>query len=240
MMKKMFKSIPSALVAASMVATSFTGLTATAANAQDLLTESDADREIRCKRQKPHKAKYQMTQRFYRKFEKTEDMMAEKRYSDIDRVLQGLLNDSKTNPYEKTMIWQQYAAIAFDQNDNAGAIRALENYLKLRDALRPKAEVQMQMNLANLYYAEDQAQRAINMLEQWEKKAYDACALISANQIAFLAIVHYGEENYDKALNYIYKAIKKAEITPEITPRENWYTVAMASHWERKEFRQGA
>lgn len=237
-MKNVFKSIPSALVGASLLATSFTGLTAGAANAQDLLSETDAQRTERCAKKKPHKAKYSMTTRFWRKYEKTEEMVAEKRWADADRVLQNLLNDSKTNPYEKTLIWQTYANIAIEQNDQGGAIKAIENILGFEDALREKQQAQMMLNLAQLYYSEEQSDKALKLLAQWEPKAYNACSLVSAGQIAFLGVVHHGQENYDKSLQYMYAAIKKAELDPGIEPSENWYMVAMAAHWERKEFPQ--
>lgn len=234
-MKKYFKSLPSGLVLSAMV---FGGAVATpSVVAQDYASETPAQREARCSKIKPFKAPEQMGTSFYRKYEKTEEMVAEKRWPDAQRVLDDLLASSKTNDYEKTVLWQAKANIAFEQDNNPNAIRALEKVLTFKRVLRPKQEVQMLINLAMLQNAEDNPTRALELLAQWEPKAYQACATISAAQMAFVSTMHYTQDNFDKSLKYINIAIEMAEADPGIEPRENWYQVAVASHWAKNRYR---
>ncbi len=243
-MKKTFKYIPSAALIASFITAATLSVTASAGEPSSVLATSNfvfqeqTAEERRCALRKKKKKRntQSMTQAFYKKYEKANELIAEKLLDEAEIVLDKVLNGRKINDYERTVAWQAKANIAFERNNHPGAIKALEKVISLRHAIRELQELQILYSLAQLYYSEDNIPKTLRFLQEWEPKAKEACVPPNASQLMFISQIHYNQEDYRSTLSYLNRAIDLANANPEIEVKERWYTLAVAAHWELKEY----
>ena len=150
-----------------------------------------------------------------------EDKLAEALYG-LRKMEKASLND-----YEKALVKQTYGFIYVRQDKERLAIANFEESLAL-EALPSEAQQGMLYSLAGLYAAGEQYLKAIETMREWFRyeadPAPDAYILIASS---FTEL-----KRYDDALPYVQKAIEKSE-----KPRENWYLLELAIHFEKKRFR---
>jgi len=142
----------------------------------------------------------------------------------------GRLEKQSLSKYEKALVQQTFGFIYAQKGDTKQAIQRFEQSLVLK-SLPGTAHQGMLYSLAGLYAAEEDFLKSIETAREWfryeKDPSPDAYMLIGS---AFAQL-----ERFDDALPYVLKAIDKAD-----KPRENWYMLALAIHFEKERFRDAA
>lgn len=149
-----------------------------------------------------------------------------------NRVLDELLGKGKINDYEKAVAWQVKAMIAFEQDDTPSSIRAFEQILRYRESIPEALEVNILFSLSQLHYSTENYDKALSYAKEWEPRA----AVISVNQLVYIAQLYYVRSEFKPALDYVYRAIGEAETLDTVEVKENWYGIALSAHWELNEY----
>lgn len=179
-----------------------------------------------------------MTLAAHREIQKAQELMAPEEEGETPdlpgaaRVLDELLAKGRINDYEKAVAWQLKASIAFEQDDTPASIRAFEQILKYRDSIPEALELNILFSLSQLYYSIENYDRALTYAKEWEPRA----TIISVNQIVYISQLYYVRSEYPQSLDYIYRAINEAQALDTVEVKENWYGIALSSHWELNQY----
>ncbi len=170
-----------------------------------------------------------MSEPVYRKLSSIHDQMGE---DQLDEALNRLrkLESQRLSKYEKALVQQTAGFVYAQQGNEAQAIRSFEQSLATK-SLPAQAHQGMLYSLAGLYMAEGQYLKSIETAREWfryeESPSPDSYMLIGS---AFTEL-----ERFDDALPYVLKAIERAD-----EPRESWYMLALAIHFQKERFREAA
>lgn len=139
---------------------------------------------------------------------------------------------AKYNSYERAMIWNFYAFMYYGQENYPKTIEAYNNVLKqpdLPDALR----VGTLYGLAQIYFVQEQYNKAIKILNQWFEVAENP----GASAYILLGQMYYQTKQYAKAIPAVEKAI--AINTERQKPiKENWYLLLRAMYYDRGDYKK--
>lgn len=166
-----------------------------------------------------------MTAGTYRVVEAAQKALEENNYSEAEKKLTDIAEDTKG--YERAIVYQTLGYVYSQQNRYPQAIRAFEEALKL-DALPRQPQENLLYNTGQLYVASEQYDKAISLLERYIK---EACEAPSAEAHVQLAAAYLEKKRFRDALQQVDIAIKKAP-----KPKEQWYQLKLAMHYELKEF----
>jgi tetratricopeptide (TPR) repeat protein len=143
------------------------------------------------------------------------------------RLVQGILADTKINPYERALSLQQLGFFYADAEDYTNAARYFEQALA-SGGLEPAAAQPLLFNLGQIYLQAERYQDALKKFEEWFKVAQNP----NGNAYYMLAVTYAQLDRFRDALSPIKRAI---EMDPE--PRESWYQLYLASLFELKDYK---
>ena len=170
-----------------------------------------------------------MSEPVYNRLSAIHDQMGEDKLVEA-LVAVGKLENRSLSKYEKALVQQTFGFIYAQKGDEKQAIQRFEQCLEL-NSLPGSAHQGMLYSLAGLYAAQEEYLKSIETAREWfryeKEPSPDAYMLIGS---AFAQL-----ERFDDALPYVLKAIDKAD-----EPRENWYMLALAIHFEKERFRAAA
>jgi tetratricopeptide (TPR) repeat protein len=170
-----------------------------------------------------------MSEAVYKRLAAVHEQMGE---DQLDDALSGLvrLEKQSLSKYEKALVQQTFGFMYAQQNNEAEAIKRFEQSLAL-ESLPAKAQQGMLYSLAGLNAAEENYQESIDTLREWFR--YEADPIPDAYMLIGSSFSEM--EQYGNALPYVLKAIEKAD-----KPRENWYMLALAIHFQQDDFADAA
>ncbi|WP_262691977.1 tetratricopeptide repeat protein [Kordiimonas aestuarii] len=164
----------------------------------------------------------------HKKIQKAQEAMDLKEYTEAKEILNETLESKRINDYEKAVAWQLKAMISYEEDDTAATIRAYEEILSYSESIPVGLELNILYGLAQLYYSEENYDKALEYIKIWEPRA----EVVSVNHLVFIAQVYYTLTDFDSALDYIYRAISDAQAVDTVEVKEQWYGMALSAHWE--------
>jgi tetratricopeptide (TPR) repeat protein len=179
---------------------------------------------------KQRKATGTLSESAYRQLERIHELIAKDRNAEAMERL-GAMMERSGNDYEKAIVYQTAAFVHVSQNNYKAAIKAFETAVQL-DALPQQPYEQMMFNLAQLYFQDNQTEKAATLLERYFAEATIAPP---ADAHILLASVYADRKRYRDALPQVDQAIAKAR-----EPKESWLQLKLALHYELKQFPQCA
>ena len=160
-----------------------------------------------------------------------QDLMENKEFDNARKRLDNLLPNVKNNLYETAVTLQTYGYLYIYMEDWSSAGRYLQQALDT-NALPDQVEQGVVYTLAQIYATLEQYPRTIRMLKEWfaksETEPPPQAYMLMAN--AYVAM-----EQFRNALPYAKKAINAID-----KPREDWYRLYLAIHYELKQYRDAA
>ncbi len=179
---------------------------------------------------KERKATGTLSESTYRQLERIHDLIGKNRNAEALEKVSALM-ERTSNDYEKALLQQTAAFIYVSQNNYKGAIQAFETALQL-DALPQQPYEQMLFNVAQLYFQDNQTDKAIQRLEQYFA---EATLPPPADAHILLASVYADRKRFRDALPQVDLALSKVK-----EPKESWLQLKLALHFELKQFPQCA
>jgi len=147
-------------------------------------------------------------------------------YTKARELLEPLSRRNKNNPYERALVYQMLGSVAAGGDDYPEAMRYFEKSLQ-EDALPETAQAGLRFNLAQLYVATEQYDKALAALEEWFQEAEKP----TADAYYLLAVAHYELEQIEAAIPPIQKAIELSK-----KPKEGWYQLLVGLYLETKNY----
>ncbi|WP_262694236.1 tetratricopeptide repeat protein [Kordiimonas aquimaris] len=221
-----FKSIPMALAAAAIIAV-------TPVPEGSPLSSSAAAQDAPKNTQKTRKVPA-MSLDVHKKVQKAQEAIDISDLATAKEILAKTLTARKINEYERAVVWQMNAMIAFEEEDTPATIDAYEKILTFRESIPVAQEMAVTYGLGQLYFSIEDYDKAVKYITDWEN-AVDP-SLIGVSQLSFIATLHYQKADFPKVIDYIYKAIAQAESLDTVEVKENWYNLALSAHWELEQF----
>ena len=169
----------------------------------------------------------------HKQVQKAQEAMDLKDNAGAQEILTAALEKKKINDYERAVVWQLTAMIAFDEDDTRGTIRAYEQILRYKDSIPVALELNILYSLAQLYYSVDDYDNALKYAKLWEPRAGE---FVGVSQLTFLSQLYYVRAEYPQTIDYIERTIALAETLDTQEVKENWYGLKLSAHWELNQF----
>ncbi|MDP7561623.1 MAG: hypothetical protein QF494_02065, partial [Methylococcales bacterium] len=144
--------------------------------------------------------------RLFENLQKIELLITDKAYKAALTQLGGLTETLKKGTYEEAVVLRLKASVYIQNEQYPKAIKILLQCKKL-DVLPENQEQQLLINLGQLYLAEGQYQKAIDLIELWLKDNPNPTPGINA----LTASAYAQLRQYAKALTFISKAVEAAK-----------------------------
>lgn len=225
-MVKYFRSIPMALAAAAVLAVM------PAPEGSPLTAVATAQEQPK-KQQKTRKVPA-MSLEIHKYVQKAQEAMDLNDIAAAEQELQKAMTKRNINDYEKAVVWQMRAMIAFEKENTPDTIKAYEMILTFRESIPEALEHQIIYGLSQLYFSEENYTKSLQYAEDWQKVV--GPEFIGVSQLTFISQLHYQLTDFATSLEYIYRAIALAETIDTVEVKENWYNLALSSHWELNQY----
>lgn len=162
----------------------------------------------------------------YRQLSEAQEAAEEQQFADALAVLDKLRDDGGLNSYERAQVWNIYAYIHIAEDDYGRAIEAYERLLSQED-LPLGLETSTRYSLAQLYFGNEEYEKAASTLETWFEHAEDP----GPDAYILLGNAYYSLEEYRRALEPAQQAIDLAKQRGNPV-KEHWWQLLRALHYE--------
>ena len=224
---KSFKSLPLAVTAAVVLA---------AAPLPDAMSSASfaamAAQEKQKNQQETRKVPA-MSIKVHKQVQKAQEAIDLKDNASAKEILADALQKKGINDYERAVVWQLTAMIAFDEDDTRGTIRAYEQILRYKDSIPVALELNILYGLSQLYYSIDDYDSALKFVKLWEPRAGE---FVGVSQLTYLSQLYYVRNEFPQTIDYIERTIALAETLDTVEVKENWYGLKLSAHWELNQF----
>ena len=146
--------------------------------------------------------------------------------------LQKMLARAGKGSYLRSILNQALAQVEWSRENYDSALKYFEKAVEL-DALPDQAHFALMYQIAQLYFMQERYREALDKLELWFCNSPGD--KITSSAYVLKASIYIQQENYAETL----KAIEIA-IDMDDDPREQWYQLKLASHYELEQFPQAA
>lgn len=225
-MFNIFKSIPTALATAAVLAVM-------PVPEGSVLDQSASAQEEQRPKQKTRKVPA-MSLEVHKQVQKAQEALDLDDLVSAEEYLQKAMDKRNINDYEKAVVWQIRAMIAFDKEDTPATIKAYETILTFRESIPEAQEQGILYGLGQLYFSEEDYKTALRYIKEWQDQVDPT--LIGVSQLVFISQLYYQLQDFPETLNYIYQAIAQAESIDTIEVKENWYNIALSAHFELNQY----
>ena len=156
-----------------------------------------------------------MSEKVYKKLTEAQELIEADKYQDGLRILGELERDSKLSHYERAQTYNYFAYTYFTMERYADAIKAYENVLR-QPELPEALEVNSVYTLAQLYFIQEDYNKAIDIINRWFKMVDKP----TENAYMLLGQAYYQLEKYKESLVPLKEAYNMVKERGD-TPREN-------------------
>jgi len=158
--------------------------------------------------------------------------IGDEKYNEAAAALNKMLSRSRGDTYEQAIIHQALAQVEWARERFDAALASFEKAVAL-DTLPNHAHFALMYQISQLYAMKDRNREALQKLDLW-------MCTVPAEQVTSAAYVlkasiYAKMENYRESL----KAIEQA-ISMDKNPREPWYQLKLAAHFELEQFPSAA
>ncbi len=166
-----------------------------------------------------------------KKLNKIYENIGDEKYNEAAIDLTKMLDGARTN-FLKATINQALAQVEWARERYPQALKNFEAAVNL-DALPNHAHYALMYQISQLYYMNKRFGEALQKLDLW----FCAVPKESITPLAYVlkSSINLARENYREALLAIDQAIDLSD-----KPKENWYQVKLASHFELQQFPEAA
>lgn len=172
-----------------------------------------------------------MSENLYRRLEKVHNLISEEKYAEAEERARDLIGAASGN-YENAIAAQTYGHILAAQEKYRQAIEQFKRAVEL-DALPNPTHYGMMYNIAQLLISTEEYNEGLRWLNRYFSEMPQSKIDNNAYVLAASANAELG--NHRAAIDYIETALANAD-----KPKESWYQLLLAMHFELKEYREAA
>ncbi len=162
----------------------------------------------------------------HKRLSKAQNYATYEQYDKGIQVLLDLLKQTENRRDEYAQVWQQLGFLFAQKEEMSLAMKALENSLKVNALPMPQTLVSI-YNLAQLYLAEENYEKAHELMVKW----FAFVDKPNAEGYVIMANILAQKDEKEEALKYINQAINSTD-----KPDEKWLQLALALNFEMENF----
>lgn len=170
-----------------------------------------------------------MSESVYNRLNEAFEMIGEEKYAEAMEELEELA-DSRLSDFEQASVQQAMGFIAAQRENYRDAIEHFSEAIRL-DAMRNQTHFEMILQVAQLYNAIEEYDKALEQLEFWFCVSNEEAQKV-AEVWVLKASLHLQKEEYEDALDAIDEAITRAD-----DPKEQWYRLKLGVLLELERYR---
>lgn len=159
------------------------------------------------------------------------ELVGEERYDEAYAIMLQL-RERANEPYVQAVLAQGIAQVEWARENFDRALKEFELAVEL-DALPNRTHYSLMYQIAQLYFMQDRFDDALERLELWFCKI--PADQITSSAYVLKASIYTRKENWPEVLKAISEAI---DMDPD--PKENWYQLKLAAHFELEQYREAA
>lgn len=159
------------------------------------------------------------------------EMVGEEQYDDAMEQLLYLRGRAK-NDYAKAIVAQAVAQVKWAQGNYDEALAEFELAVEL-NALPDQAHYSLMYQIAQLYYGNERYDEALEKLDLWFCKV--PVAEHKATAYILQGSIYAQKESWEQVIVSVDKAIAMDD-----DPKENWYALKLAAHFQLEQWMKGA
>lgn len=168
----------------------------------------------------------------YKQLNEVYELVGAEQYNEAYNELRRLLDRAGKDTYLQAILYQALAQVEWSRNNFDPALQYFEKAVQL-DTLPDQAHFALMYQIAQLYYMKERYDEALNRLDLWfctapKEKITSAAYVLKAS-------INANKKDFAETL----KAIETA-ISMDKDPKEQWYQLKLASHYELEQFPQAA
>ena len=171
-----------------------------------------------------------MREQTYKKLSESREFAEAEQYDEALAVLNRMMERGGLNSYEAAQAYNFYGYIYFSQERFQDAIQAYQNVLA-QENLPLAMETATIYSLAQLYFAIENYDQAIAMINRWLGQAEDP----GPNPYILLAQAHYQQKQYAEAIKPVETAIRIAAEDGK-PPKEQWLLLLRVFYFELEDY----
>lgn len=160
------------------------------------------------------------------------EQVGEERYDDAYAGLQRLLARTGRDAYLQAILNQALAQVEWSRGNYDPALGYFEAAVEL-DALPDEAHYGLMYQIAQLYFMKERLDEALEKLELWFCKVPPE--KVTSSAYVLKASIFAQKSNFPAMLEAIETAIAM-----DPAPKENWYVMKLAAHYELEQYPQAA
>ncbi len=168
----------------------------------------------------------------YKQLNEIYEHVGAEQYNEAYNQLRKLLDRAGRDVYLQAILYQALAQVEWSRNNFDPALQYFEKAVQL-DALPNQAHFALMYQIAQLYYMKERYDDALNRLDLWFCTAPKE--KITSSAYVLQASINANKKDYASALIAIEKAISMDK-----NPKEQWYQLKLASHYELEQYPQAA
>jgi tetratricopeptide (TPR) repeat protein len=168
----------------------------------------------------------------WKQLNKVYEDAGEEKYDEAYDQLQKMLARAGKGSYLRSVLNQALAQVEWSRENYDSALKYFEKAVEL-NALPDQAHFALMYQIAQLYFMQERYREALDKLELWFCKSPGD--KITSSAFVLKASIYVQQENYAETL----KAIEIA-IDMDDDPRQQWYQLKLASHYELEQFPRAA
>lgn len=172
-----------------------------------------------------------LRERTYKRLNKLYELIGEEQYAEALTGLDKLWPATESFPYERAVLAQAKGHVFSAQEKYPSARKQFEVAVEL-DSLPNLQHYQAMFGVAQLFAVEQRYKETIKWLKRWFAEVDTPPR---AEAYVLLANAYAQQSQFRPAIKAIKSAIDKSD-----KPKENWYQLLMAMHYELKEIKEAA
>jgi tetratricopeptide (TPR) repeat protein len=158
--------------------------------------------------------------------------VGEERYDPAFDDLQNMLRRAGKDSYLQAVLYQALAQVEWSRKNYDASLAHFERAVEL-DTLPDQTHFALMYQIAQLYFMKDRFEDSLGALDLWFCKV--PADSVTSHAWVLKASINMQRENYPAALEAIDTAIAMDD-----DPKESWYQVKLAAHFELQQFPQAA
>lgn len=171
-----------------------------------------------------------LSEQVFQRLGRIHEMIGNEQWNEAFNALTELRNRRGLSEYEQAYILQNMGHVRMAQERYDDAIRLFRESLAT-NAMPNQFHFQMMLNLAQILAMQERHQESQRLIDEWIQYQTE----IPLDVLQLMAVNYAAMNQYRQAINAIDRAIAASR-----TPRENWYQLKLAMHFELREYRESA
>jgi tetratricopeptide (TPR) repeat protein len=179
------------------------------------------------KKEDEEKKQFTVSEAMHKKLTTALEALQEEKYPEAERVLKDLEGRAeRLNAYERALVYQMLGYLESGRERYKQALVYFEKCLS-EDALPEGGQTSTRFNVAQLYLATEQYDKAVTSLEKW----FEEVETPNSSAYYLLAVAYYQIGKIDKAI-----VPAKQAVDLSTTPKEPWLQLLIGLYYEAKQF----